>query len=510
MASSNDIYSKLSTFVDPADMHNHVAELAQLKHADYGLFMKLWAQLKLEKQVEAMPALLREIDKRLKAAEVKARTGKVKQEEGEFEYNDKGAIIPNRYNTLLALEREGITARYDEFNTVVSVTGLPDRYSVNLDDNGNNRLWILCEEKYGFRPNITHFTAWVADAAFQNSFHPVRDWLDTLEWDGVPRLDGWLTAYMNIEDTEFSRAVGNIVLTAGVRRVRQPGVKFDELLILEGAQGVGKSTAIRILARREEWFSDSVRLNVSEKEMLEELGGVWVGEVGELQGLRKGEVETLKAQLSRQTDKARMAYARLSTRAPRQCIFIGTTNNGKAAPYLMDATGNRRFWPVEVVGAIDLEALQRDVDQLWAEACVREDEGVSIHLPPELWSIAAAEQAKREQDNAFTDALWPLLGDKEGWVESLHVWDALGIPLTQRNNQKTVFGQAMDGMGWERARKRMAGGDQVAIYVKGSQPGRRIVAVPDGIDSRSMTLKYAEDVREEIDDAVRRLEQDEG
>src|SRR5262249_47016077 len=212
-------------------------------------------------------------------------------------------------------------------------------------------------------------------------FHPVRDYLDGLQWDGVPRIDRWLITYAGAEDSKYTRAVSALFLIAGVRRVRQPCCKFDEMMILEQpTQGTEKSSALAVLAVREEWFTDDLPLNVEGKRVIEALRGKWIVEAAELSGMKKADIAHLNALLSRRRDTARMAYGRLPLEMPRQCIIAGTTNKSE---YLRDTTGNRRYWPVLIV-QFDLAALRRDLDQLWAEAAVREAKGESIRLAREL------------------------------------------------------------------------------------------------------------------------------
>ena len=236
------------------------------------------------------------------------------------------------------------------------------------------------------------------------------------KWDGVPRIDRWLVTYGGAKDSDYVRAVGALVLVAAVRRVRSPGCKFDEMLVLENPeQGTDKSSALQALAVNPEWFSDNLPLGLPPKETIEALSGHWIMEVSELQGMRKSDIEKVKAFLSRQTDRARMAYDRTTTEARRQCVIIGTTNSDK---YLRDLTGNRRIWPVRV-DRFDLEALKRDRDQLWAEAAAREASGASIRLPEELWAAAAAEQAERVVDNPFLSVLDSVLREKDDMVDGV-------------------------------------------------------------------------------------------
>ena len=154
----------------------------------------------------------------------------------------------------------------------------------------------------------------------------MRDYLDGLVWDGVPRIDRCLVAYGGAEDTEYVRVVGALVLMAAVRRVRQPGCKFDEMVVLESEQGRNKSKALEILAVEPEWFTDNLPLGLPAKETIEALSGHWIVEVSELQGMRRSDIDKIKF-LSRNTDRARMSYERTVTEARRQCVIIGTTNS---------------------------------------------------------------------------------------------------------------------------------------------------------------------------------------
>jgi predicted P-loop ATPase len=239
--------------------------------------------------------------------------------------------------------------------------------------------------------------------AREHSFHPVVDYLNCLVWDNQPRIDRWLVTYGHAPDTEFVRKVGSLVLIAAVRRVRHPGCKFDEMLVLvSSVQGTNKSSAIETLCPRMDWFADDLPLNVSGKEVIERTGGRWIIEAGELAGLRRAHTEHLKALLSRRIDgPVRMAYARKPVYEPRQFVVIGTTNSES---FLKDTTGNRRFWPVSV-DRFDIAALARDRDQLWAEAAAREARGEDIRLPETLWDEAAEEQDRRLELHPWYDIL---------------------------------------------------------------------------------------------------------
>jgi predicted P-loop ATPase len=238
------------------------------------------------------------------------------------------------------------------------------------------------------------------------------------------------------------------MLVAAVRRVRQPGCKFDEMLVMEQEQqGTNKSSALAIMAVRSEWFDDNLPLTADSKRVIEVMQGRWILESSELSGMGKAEIEHLKAFLSRRYDRARPAYGRLPVERARQCIIVGTTNKSE---YLRDTTGNRRFWPVRIK-AFDLEALRRDRDQLWAEATAREAKGEKIRLAPELWPAAEQEQQQRLADDPYVAVLAKHLGYLQGKIRAVDVWDILdlrGAQLTQTAYARAA--EAMKRIGWTR------------------------------------------------------------
>jgi hypothetical protein len=381
---------------------------------------------------------------------------------------DKKKILPNADNIRIAMLKLGVGVRYDRFGDRIMLDGL-EGFGPALEDAAINRLWLTFGQRFRFHPALEFTRIVVNDAAQLNGFHPVCDYLDALHWDGRPRVDRWLVAYARAEDIEYTRAVGALMLIAAVRRIRQPGCKFDEMLVLEQPlQGTDKSSALAILAVHEDWFADDLPLNVESKRVIETLRGRWIIEAAELSGMKKAVVEHLKAMLSRRVDRARMAYGRLPVEAPRQCVLVGTTNKSE---YLRDTTGNRRFWPVRVQ-RFDLEALRRDRDQLWAEAAVREAKGESIRLRRELWPLAAQEQQQRLADDPFVAVLNEHLGDLEGKIASvdvLTILDLRGAQLTQEAYMHAS--EAMKRIGWKRPNKSgmlRFGGKLVSAYVRGN------------------------------------------
>lgn len=395
--------------------------------------------------------------------------------------DEEGSPKKSPNNICIALLKLGVRVRYDQFADRVLIDGLPG-FGPALDDPAEVRLLFTFGRRFGLAVPKWLLRDVLHDVARLNGYHPVRDYLDGLKWDGIPRLDRWLVDYGEAEATSYVCAVGALILIAAVRRVRQPGCKFDEMVVLENPdQGVNKSTALAILAVREEWFSDDLPLNVHGKEVIERTRGRWIIEVAELSGMRTAEIEHVKSFLSRRIDRARMAYGYEPTEAPRQWVPFGTTNHTR---WLKDTTGNRRIWPVRVV-KIDIETLTRDRDQLWAEAAAREASGESIRLDPELWAAAADEQAARTISDPYFDILHDALGHiQAGKISSAtirSILDVHGAQLGQVHNDR--MGQAMRQLGWNRPSKSnlvRIEGKVVVGYVKGEPPWPTVKWGEDG------------------------------
>src|SRR5215472_11625170 len=393
--------------------------------------------------------------------------------------DDKGTPFSSAPNIRIALLKMGITLRYDQFADHLLIDGLAD-FGPILEDAAVIRIWLLMERRFRLRPSKDLLFNVVEDTARLNGFHPVRDYLDALKWDGVKRLDTWLIKYGGAEDTEYIQAVGALMLIAAVRRVRQPGCKFDEIVVLENEeQGTDKSTALATLAGPEEWFSDDLPLNIEGKRVIESLRGRWIIEAAELSGMRRTDTEHLKAFLSRQVDRARLAYGRFVSEVPRQCVIVGTTNS---LEYLRDTTGNRRFWPVRCQ-RFNITALRRDRDQLWAEAAAREERGASNRLNQELWKKAAEEQEQRLTRDPWFEALHDALGDMKGKISMEAIWTILDVCGAQRGQEQSRrVGEAMRKLGWRRANT--AGtvkieGKLVSGFVKDEHPWNTVVAWRD-------------------------------
>lgn len=277
--------------------------------------------------------------------------------------------------------------------------GITDRDLVGI------KIWLA--RKFKFEVAVEKVNEVVQHIAVKNKFHPVRDYLDALEWDGVLRLDTWLRDYMGSKTPEpYLSSVSRKVLCALVARVYEPGCKYDQVLILEGAQGVGKSSAIRILT--DPWYTDA-HINIEDKDAVLNIRSTWGVELGELSGMRKADANRLKEFISQQTDKIRVPYGRRTEKFPRQCVFIGTTNTQE---YLKDTTGNRRFWPV-VVGKCDFINLKKDRDQLFAEARFAYELGEKLYLENEREQLQAIEiQNSKTSEDYLVEVLEEFLAKK--------------------------------------------------------------------------------------------------
>ncbi len=360
-----------------------------------------------------------------------------------FAQTDKGAISACSSNIRLAISRLKIEFRYNQFSYQTEMEGLGPDFDGELTDDGAVRLRFRIEDEFHFLSKMDEFNRVINDLAQTNRYHPVREYLDGLTWDGVPRIDKWLIDYAGAQDTPLNRATGSIFLISAVRRVRQPGVKHDEMIVLQGEEGMVKSSACRVMAVRDEWFSDSLTIGSSVKEVIEQSVGHWIIEFGELATLGKREDDTVKSFLSRQEDKARPAYGHRRVTAKRQFVCIGTINEGQ----FLKPGKNRRWWVVPIK-VFDLIALRADRDQLWAEAAFREAQGESIALRKELWGDAEEAQKKHQEPNPIAEELTRRFGQKDGgvngWILASDLWDVLNIPLgVERDRQAKRVGQVM-------------------------------------------------------------------
>jgi predicted P-loop ATPase len=286
--------------------------------------------------------------------------------------------------------------------------------------------------------------------ASENRIHPVRQYLGGLAWDGTDRLSGWLSLYLGAEPTPYSAAVGTRWMISAVARAYKPGIKADCCLILEGRQGLKKSTALKVIAG--DWFADEIA-DFGTKDAAMQIRGVWIVEIAELTGMSRPDVARIKAFMSRATDRFRPPYGKRLVESPRQCVFAGTVNNSN---YLRDDTGGRRFWPV-ACQRILTDPLARDRDQLWAEAVARYRAGEAWWLDtPELNAVAEQEQSARYEGDPWDEAI-------ATWAEqheSVSIGEILGDCLLKPKGQwaqtdKNRVARVLQSAGWQRFQMRI-------------------------------------------------------
>jgi predicted P-loop ATPase len=317
------------------------------------------------------------------------------------------------------------------------------------------------------RKGIDLHSSVVADAvetvARERSFHPIRDYLSGLTWDGVARVDKWLHSYAGAEDTTLNSAFGSKWLIAAVARALQPGCKVDTMLILEGVQGIGKSTLLRELCGKD-WFTDKLGDNLGDKDAAMTISGKWIVECAELEALGTSTVERLKAFLSREVDRYRPPYGRRAIDSKRQCVFAGTTNN---LEYLRDMAGNRRYWPVRCKDReCDVPGIVRDRDQLWAEAKHRYEQGENWWLTGELQKLQAEQAEERMEADPWEEIILngiaqaPEVRVKEIATKLLHILDCDLTKVDQRR-----IGAILRHAGYERTSKR-ENGERFRVFIR--------------------------------------------
>ena len=289
------------------------------------------------------------------------------------------------------------------------------------------------------------------------SFHPVRDYLKGLEWDRVKRLEGWLNLYLGADVSEYSAAVGERYLRSAVARIMRPGCKADCCLILEGAQGIFKSTALKVLS--DPWFTDELA-DLGSKDAALQTRGIWLIEIAELDGMTRSEVGKVKAFMSRAVDRFRPPYGKHLLESPRQCVFAGSVNHGA---YLRDDSGARRFWPV-ACSRILIDDLARDRDQLWAEAVATYQLGLPWWLDtPELNRQAGEEQSQRYEGSAWDGLILAWAENRIGIGDaSISVAEVLESCIQKRKGEWTKtdemkVGSCLTKANWKRYRDRKHG-----------------------------------------------------
>ncbi len=403
------------TFLEPVTSSLQLLELSDL--AEKGDFTD-WVEAGGTKEVfEAL----------IQAARSDTRKQLLDCDEAQQKECNKATI--SRARLSLVLKKRNIEVAYNQLNDLIKISGL-DGFEY-FSDQAANRLRFDLWEYEGIRISKDVFFDIIADIALGNAYHPIKLYLSGLQWDGRPRVARFFIDLAGATDSQLNHSMTQIWFTAAVRRIFEPGADFQELVILEGSQGRGKSTAIRKLCPDVSWYSDDLPLNASPKTVVEQTLGKWIIEASELTG-RNHDIRALKRFLSATTDRTRLAYERLSKDYLRQWIPIGTTNETE---YLVDSTGNRRYWPIKIE-EFDLDRLTPEYrDQLWAEAVHMHFQGGSLKLDPDLWESARREQDKRFNSDPWEDILRNLLPETSCKLAVSSVLDALCIPQERRDRR---------------------------------------------------------------------------
>ena len=362
----------------------------------------------------------------------------------------------------------------------------PHAKAGDLDADSSLLLGLYLNETYSVGDvSVQNIKDGIATVAYTERFHPVREWLQTLQWDGVPRLNKWLMHVLaETPETlsepmaEYLTLVGRYWLLGMVWRVMEPGCKFDYAPVLEGKGGLRKSTMVEILAVRSEWYSDT-KFDLSRgKEAYEQVRGKWVYELGELSSFSKADVNDIKAFISSKVDNYRVSYGETAQAFPRQCVLVGSTNDRK---YLRDRTGNRRFWPVPVRHVIRTEWLERRREQLMAEAFAMYQQGGVRFAPTqeEETRLFVPMQESRLQESAVDAELFKLLTREASITAQVINRDAERVPVNSLIKalgvdigkvSSVLKGQVeawLEGNGWEfKGRQRVNGALESCVYFR--------------------------------------------
>lgn len=331
----------------------------------------------------------------------------LRHEGGEFRRNKEGewVLTGSQVNVRLLLLHDPACPFRPAWN--LFARRLTDRDNQWTDERTTEcRIWL--HQAHGVRIGAADLDAVISLVAQQRAYHPVKDWLTTLTWDGTHRANTWLTDYLGCTSSPYSAAVGRKWLVSAVARIFEPGCKVDHVLLLKGAQGVGKTTALRVLAGAE-WYSDSP-LDIGNKDAFQSLPGLWIVELGELASVYRSQQETVKNFLTSTSDTYRPSYGRHAVTVPRGCVFAATTNDDVP---LKDPTGARRFWPV-TTGVADCMGLAAARAQIWAEA-------LALYRTGEPWWFDRAtesELAGPEQDAHTEVDPWEEVIDS--WIDPFH------------------------------------------------------------------------------------------
>jgi hypothetical protein len=352
--------------------------------------------------------------------------------------------------------------RWSEF------TDSPNLDGATITDEVESECATWLENVYGVRPPTTRVHEAMRMVARRHTYHPVREYLDGLVWDGVERLDHWLGDIAGATGP-MDPVFGAKWLIACVARIFRPGCKVDTVPILRGGQGAGKSSLIMVLGG--DWFRDSA-LSIGDKDGYQQLRGAWLYELGELDSVSRREWSTVKAFITSQIDEYRPSYGRNTIKAPRQTVFVGTTNE---TTFLGDSTGSRRFWVIEVGQEIRVDRAREQRDQLWAEAVARFRGGAQWWLTQEEEEIRGNLAGAYQSTDPWADVV-------EGWLITRSntrvtlaevASGAVGRRIEDLNGgDEKRLARLLTGLGWGRAERVQLDGKRAWRWEKGGRGGR--------------------------------------
>jgi len=392
--------------------------------------------------------------------------------------SDRGVLLPTLGNVYMILSNhedwQGVIAQDDFAGRVVKrrAPPFPDGEVGEWSDMDDLRCELWMSQKFGLavRPDIVMRA--VLLEADKHHFHDVREYLDGLVHDGVPRVQQWPVTYLHATDSEYIRLAGMKWMVAAVARVMKPGCKVDNVLILEGGQGWGKSTALQILAGKP-WFTDA-QIRLGEKDTYAIMSGKWIIELSELDSFNKADSSTAKGFFATETDRFRNFYGKRATDVHRQCVFAGSVNFDT---YLKDESGNRRYWPIRVQGPVDTAALARDRDQLWAEAVRLYKQGTRWHVSESEKHLFEMEQAERYEGDVYESKIARHLDLTTTVTMEEILADVLKLDTSKWTlPEQRRIGKAMKSLGW--IRKRHTTGTRDWYYTKAPEPVMSPVQAP--------------------------------
>lgn len=370
---------------------------------------------------------------------------------------DNGQVkrnLTNLMHHLRNLPALGKELRFNELSYQPEWRGKP------IEDPDLVDIRLILEQE-GFPPPDKDVRAAVDRCARENSYNPVADYLTSLNWDGSPRIERWMVRLLGAPDTDFVRLISPKVMISAVARALDPGCKVDTVLVIEGPQGIKKSTAIATLFG-EEYTAESVSLFEQHNKMVMAMMGAWVVELAEFIAIARSNQNSVKGLLSMRKDKVVLPYAKMSSTHPRRCVFFGTINPDETG-YLTDSTGNRRYWPVSATKA-DVDGIRRNRDQLWAEAVHRYRAGERWWLEPEEEGLAQEAQSQREEEDAWAEPLRNKIkseaenGRSYPEITVDQALTLLGIPHERKDKRAQMrAGACLKSLGYERVTERENG-----------------------------------------------------